>query len=561
MGGEAVHIGGIIYMTIAVSLAVLYNRISPIVILPSLMIASLIGKAFGVAPPLIIASLSPFALALLVFTAGIELDTDFFKKEKERLLFFIFVEASIILTLYGILRTVWSWEMALTLTAIMIASNEAFAYELGKKIDKTLANYGIAISIMEDSLAILLASIGYFTSLKVSQEVLVAVTAWSLLSIIVSYFISIWIDRMIKRARELSTKVLITLLYLLILISMSELMHMPEALIVFIGAIAIAFRGFDKETLKVIESFMILALMGFVMSLPYEVTLKGAPTLFDVGVIYFKAVLLGFILAILAFIIRFAALFSAFFLSGIEFMRGLRLSVALANTGEFGLVVLATLLAGGLELPPEVALGAMFAYAFNLTILNLLVNRIGPIIAWMTQGPTAEIMEKVREAHKEVKLIVDGLFSDVNFKRHIYELIFLGTMTYFLTGLFYRVAENPLLSQVVVVLMTSALFSSLFVVFNRISQDLLRAGAGFSYNKAFSSILRILIIYVILLPLIGLVSDLIRRSIKVTFSNPLIFLLIVFFSVFFVKMADSFINMLSKGVPGEIPGVGQPDSG
>ncbi len=552
MGGEVIHIGSIIYMTIAVLLAFFYNRINPIVILPSLMIASLIGKAFGVTPPLIISSLSPFALALLVFTAGIELDTEFFRREKERLLFFIFVEASIILTLYGVLRTVWSWEMALTLTAIMIASNEAFAYELGKKIDKSLANYGIAISIMEDSLAILLASIGYFTSLKVSQDVLMAVIAWSLLSILISYFLSIWIASMIKKAKEMSTKVLITLLYLLILISMSELMNMPEALIVFIGAIVIAFRGFDKETLKIIESFMILALMGFVMGLPYKVVMKGAPTLFDVGVIYLKAVLLGLILAVLAYIIRFAALFSAFFLSGIEFMRGLRLSVALANTGEFGLVVLATLLASGLELPPEVALGAMFAYSFNLTITNLLVNRIGPIISWMTQGPMAEVMEKIREAHKEVKLIVDGLFSDVSFKRHVYELVFLGAMTYFLTALFYRVTGNPLLSQVTIMLMTSAMFSSLFLIFNRISQDMLRVGAGFSYSRAFNTALRILIIYVVLLPLIGVVSDIINRSINITFSNPMIFLLIVFFSMFFIKMADYFINMLSGGAPPEV---------
>ena len=534
----------ILYLAVVSLIAVIYSRIRPIVILPALMIGSLVGKALGLEIPTLLVDLSPFALALLVFIAGVELDVDFVRKEKERLLLFIFFEASILLTLYGFLRTVMNPAGALTLTAIMIASNEAFAYEYGKSVDRELANYGIAISILEDSLAVFLASVGYFTlGLEgLSREAVYGLIAWSVVVLAITVILARWIDRIVRGAGE-STKLLTVLLYMLILISISEFLHLPEALVVFIGAISMAIQGMDKPVFEVLEGLMTLALMGFVMTLPYEVHVLETTTA-EVFWLYAKAAAIGFTLAILAYAFRAIALFAAGFLSGMEFIRGMRLSLVLANTGEFGLLVLSTLLAQGVELPSELALGAMFAYAFNLTFLNVISKRVDTIVNAIMLKTPKPLMDSVLKIHEEVSELINNLIADVEFKYHVYQLALIISITYILSFLFnLRVGFH----QVILIALFSSIMAAIYVIFRRMASDIRRI-SELGISSAFSILLRILILYMTVLPMLSIADEFFRRGIIITFSNPLSFISVILLSVGMVVGSDKLISKLRSAI-------------
>ncbi len=522
----------ILYLAVVSLIAVGYSRIRPIVILPALMIGSLVGKALGLEIPGLLVDLSPFALALLVFIAGVELDVDFIRKEKERLFLFIFFEASILLTLYGFLRVIMSPAAALTLTAIMIASNEAFAYEYGKTVDRELANYGVAISILEDSLAVFLASVGYFTLGGLAREAVYGLVAWSVVVLAITVVLARWIDRIVKGAEE-NTKLLTVLLYLLILISISEFLHLPEALVVFIGAVSMAIQGLDKPVFEILEGLMILALMGFVMTLPYKVYVTElVPT--ETFWLYAKAAAIGFTLAILAFVFRAIALFAASFLSGMEFIRGLRLSLVLANTGEFGLLVLATLLAQGVELPLELSLGAMFAYAFNLTLLNVLSRRVDGVVNTIMLKTPQSLMDSVLKIHEEVSELLNNLIADVEFKYHVYQLAFIISVTYVLSFLFnLRVGFH----EAILVVMFSSILAALYIIFQRMAADIRRI-SKLGVSSAFSLLLRLLILYITVLPLISIADEFFERGVIITFSNPLSFISVILISVGLVGLSD-----------------------
>ncbi len=544
------HISSILYLAIVSLVAVFYSRIKPIVILPALMLGSLVGKALGLEIPVILTSLSPFALALLVFIAGVELDVDFVKREKERLFLFIFFEASIILSLYGVLRTVMSHAAALTLTAIMIASNEAFAYEFGKRVDRELANYGIAISILEDSLAVFLASVGYFTvGLEgLSREAFYNLLVWSVIVLLISIILARWIDKLIKGAEE-NTKLLMVLLYLIILISISEFLKLPEALVIFIGAIAMAIQGLDKPVFEVLEGLMTLALMGFVMILPYDVVV-GTMDLWSTFWLYIRAAVIGFALAILVYVFRAMALFVASFLSGMEFVRGLRLTLVLANTGEFGLLVLATLLAEGVKLPPELSLGAMFAYAFNLTILNVLTSRVDGVVNTIMLKTPRQLMDKILRIHQEVSELIESLIADIEFKYYIYQLAFTISITYLLTLLF-NLKISFEVNTVVLLFLVSSILASLYLIFQKVTISLRRM-TGLGVTKTFSLILRLLILYVTLLPLISIVSEFYTQGMHLVFSNPLTFIVVVVLSIGFISLTDKiFSKLMHLSAPSE----------
>ncbi len=534
----------ILYLAVVSLIAVAYSRIRPVVILPALMIGSLVGKALGLEIPTLLVNLSPFALALLVFIAGVELDVDFMRKEKERLLLFIFFEASILLTLYGFLRTVMNPAGALTLTAIMIASNEAFAYEYGKSVDRELANYGIAISILEDSLAVFLASVGYFTlGLEgLSREAVYGLIAWSIVVLAITVILARWIDRIVRGAGE-STKLLTVLLYMLILISISEFLHLPEALVVFIGAISMAIQGMDKPVFEVLEGLMTLALMGFVMTLPYEVHVLETTTA-EIFWVYAKAASIGFTLAILAYVFRAIALFAASFLSGLEFIRGMRLSLVLANTGEFGLLVLATLLAQGVELPTELALGAMFAYAFNLTFLNVISKRVDAIVNAIMLKTPKPLMDSILKVHEEVSDLINNLIADVDFKYHVYQLALIISITYVLSFLFnLRVGFH----QVILIALFSSIIAAIYIIFQRMASDIRRI-SELGISSAFSILLRVLILYMTVLPMLSIADEFFRRGIVLTFSNPLSFISVILLSVGIVMGSDKLISKFRSAI-------------
>ncbi len=528
----------ILYLALVSLIAILYSRMRPIVILPALMIGSLFGMALNLEIPELLTNLSPFALALLVFIAGVELDIDFVRREKERILLFIFFEIAILLAMYIFLRAVMIPEMALTLAALMIASNEAFAYEYGKKSDKDLANYGIAISVLEDSVAVFLSSIGYFTlGLRgISREAIYGLIAWSVVVLAITVVLARWINKIVRGAEE-KTKLLTVLLYMLILISLSELLHLPEALIVFIGAISMAIQGLDKPVFEVLEGLMTLALMGFVMVLPYEVSMpKMVPM--EILMLYLYAMGFGLALAFLAFAFRAVALFTASFLSGMSIVRGLRLSIVLANTGEFGLLVLATLLEQGVKLPLELALGAMFAYAFNLTLLNFIGRKVDGLVEYILDNAPESLMRSLFRIHEEIVDVINDLVTDAEFKQHVYQLALIISLTYILSFLFnLRIGFQ----QVFLISLFSSMIAAIYIVIRRMARGV-KEISKLDASKAFNIVLRAMILYMVVLPIISIADEYFERGIVITFSNPISFVSVILLSATIVILTDKLFS-------------------
>ncbi len=538
-----VAIPQILYLALVSLIAILYSRMRPIVILPALMIGSLFGMALNLEIPELLIDLSPFALALLVFIAGVELDIDFVRKEKERILLFIFFEIAILLAMYIVLRAIMSPEIALTLAALMIASNESFAYEYGKRSDKELANYGIAISILEDSVAVFLSSIGYFTlGLRgISREVIYGLIAWSVIILAVTVILARWIDKIVRGAEE-KTKLLTVLLYMLILISLSELLHLPEALIVFIGAISMALQGLDKPVFEVLEGLMTLALMGFVMVLPYEVSIPKMPPV-EILTLYLYAMGFGLALAFLAFAFRAVALFTASFLSGMSIVRGLRLSIVLANTGEFGLLVLATLLGQGVRLPLELALGAMFAYAFNLTLLNAIGRKIDGLVEYIMDRTPEPLMRNLFRIHGEIVEVINDLVTDAEFKQHVYQLALIISLSYLLSFLFnLRIGFQQLL----LISLFSSMIAAIYIVIRRMASGV-RKIRELDASKAFNIVLRAMILYMVVLPIPSIADEYFERGVVITFSNPISLASVVLLSAAIVILTDKLLSKLAKG--------------
>ena len=156
---ELAEFGALIHLLLATSLSMLYAKYRAVVILPAIMFASLIGVLLHLNVHPFILGISNFAAALIVFVAGLELDPRFIKVEKERVIVMIVIEASFFLSFFYVLASFLPISIAVTIAAIIVASNEAFAMEVGRFHGERLAQYGITLSVFEDALAVLLLSV------------------------------------------------------------------------------------------------------------------------------------------------------------------------------------------------------------------------------------------------------------------------------------------------------------------------------------------------------------------------------------------------------------------
>ena len=84
----------------------------------------------------------------------------------------------------------------------------------------------------------------------------------------------------------------------------------------------------------------------------------------------------------------------------------------------------------------------------------------------------------------------------------------------------------------------------------------MRRMTGLGVTKTFSLILRLLILYVTLLPLISIVSEFYTQGMHLIFSNPLTFIVVVVLSIGFISLTDKiFSKLMHLSAPSEEEGV------
>ncbi len=520
----ATSFASLVGLGIIAVLAGIYARRRATVVLPAIMLGSLICRFLGLTLPDVVFKTSFLAGALIVFIAGLELDIHFIARCKEKIVLTAAIEIPLYLLIFYVVLHILPMPVAIALMAIMVASNEMFVLEVRKTGDEELAMYGIVISVIEDAFAVFLYTLGAFSSPSIfwrSAVTLLDEKGASLFILSVSVFIlSLFLAKpmsrfMIKLGRK-DTKVLLTLLYMIFLITLSEAIKLPEALVVFLGALALTFSGLDEETFEIMESYMILAVMCFVAALPYYIPGKIDLTTFV------NAMMFGAALSVLAFALRFTILSVSSFLSGLPPRKCWYLAFTLANIGEFGLIVLSGLLVNRM-LPQYVALAAMFAYGFNLSMMCVIAPNSFRILSWLENRVPSCLPRIISKAHERVVVFLGRTIEDPTFKEHVSELILSVSLIYVFSALI-QVINVPVVSYVLTILVMSMFIISTYIVFQYISQhfEMLKMRP-----EALPSLfVKFALFYAVMYPVLGSFKHIVVER-SVDFTSP-----IVMFSAF-----------------------------
>ncbi len=537
--------GELIHLAIASALALLYAKRRSIVILPAVMFASLISLLLGIRAHESLLAIAPIAAALIVFIAGLELDMQVFLAEKERLFLMFTIEAAMLLSLLYLLTISFEGPTPFALVALMIASNEYFVLELKKFGKERIANVGIALSVMEDSLAVALVSFGVLAgeegiaALRSEVVNLLAVTA---LLVPVLYILAKPFDRFLKATDRVDAKVLMTLLYLFLLISVGHSFHVPEAIPVFIGSLMLSLGGFDKETFHVIEGYLMLALLGFVSSFPFNLESEVNLSTFLMAAGY------GLVWAFAAYALRGVILFSSAILAGFEPLDAAEMAMVLANTGEFGLIAIAGLLN---QLPPVVALAAMFAYGFNLTLVSEVTKRVHRLAERVIGG----LPNVVRSFLEELSEGANRVVQDTEFRRWMYgSLVRLVIIYLILSASKLLVTQTPLIQLLLTILSMGVFISTLQHTYTYFERRIITVIA----REAASLILalRLLFTYLALAPVMSVLENLLFTVSRmggpsIPLSSPISILGMFVVAYFINKVSKRLVRRLVPETPTE----------
>ncbi len=533
------ELGYLLHLTLVLVLALIYAKRRSVVLLPAIMFASLFCFKLGFEAHQVLHGISPLAAALIVFVAGLELDIETFIAEKEKLFLMFSIEVAIFLSLFYLLSMVFGDPTSLALVAIMAASNEMFILELKKIGNERLANFGIVLSVLEDCLAVFLLSVGFFTEMSLRGIRVQALKALTITALLIPalYFIARPFSKFIKRCTRLDAKIFSTILYIFILTSIGHVLNVPEAIPVFIGALMLSIYGFDKETFKSIENYLMLALLGFISSLPFSSEVSMSFKEFFVSMGY------GLIFAVVAFLLRgFMLLVSSLF-AGFSLEEALKLSLTLSNTGEFGLLVLAGMAP---VLPPIVVFAAMFAYAFNLTIESEVTLRVEKLVPMLITKMPRKLVEGLSSLSSQAASFVE----DPEFKSWMYGTVIRLVVIYILlTSSKLLPPGHRLAGLIFAIFSMGAFISSIQHTYTFFERHIIRQFDTFGrVEMTFLLILRLLFTYIALAPVMDLLETLIRgeEGLWLPLSSPISLLGMFGVAYLLNRITDEVMRRLTK---------------
>jgi len=489
----------LIALAIISAFGFLYARMNSVVILPGLMFGALITRFIGLDlyEPLI--ALAPLTAALIVFIAGLEIDMDFLTSVRRQILLTILFEYLMLLSIIYLLFIYVSPVAAYLVAALTVASNEAFALDASEI--PFIRKYGILLSVMEDSIAVFLLAIGFYTSITFTH-LTTEMYRLIALTIIIIIFLLLFarpFSNLINRIEHVEAKVLITLLYIFILILISESLELPEALIVFLGAVIINYFGYDKELAEWMHSYMYLALMGFVVSLPYLMDVA-----LDTG-LFITSLFLGFVFGMAAYLLRIVLLYISLSLAGLGIDNTLALSLSMANSGEFGLIVLLGLTMQNL-IPPYIYFIALFGYAFNLTIVSHVTINIEYFVPRVKAFLPNKILYIFDSLGQEINSFLDSYLGDRVSRIRLYQLVILVALGYFVYFMVHLVPSELIIVKYI---LYSIIFSvGMAAIYLSLRGFILRHFVNREGGIA-PIIFEIIVLYVMLTPIIESIREII----------------------------------------------------
>jgi len=504
------HIIQFASLTVIALFAVLYAKGKFITILPGVMLGALTARLFNLNLYTPLKSFSVLAAILIVFIAGLELDINYVYREGFRLGLQIFFEITLILSTILIMHTLLPYELAITLTVLILASTEAFALVATK--NPNLRSLGITISVMEDSFAVTVLALGYLTSKSITiVPAVYGLIIGSITLLVIILFIAKPFNKVLDSIENIDTKIIITLLYLLLLSILSETTGIPDAFVVFIGGLALAIYGYDHATYKRMESYMYLALIGFIASLPFQINFILTPYM------YIKALILGLIFSVTVFIIRSIILFISLYLSGFSLNNVLTLSLTLANTGEFGLIILAALMSRGI-ISPEYAYAAMFTYVINLTIESHIAKNIDRYKDKVYTIIPKFVWDRLLSWRLVINTAVEDLSIEGGFKYLLYQYIGLALITYLSTIILHFISYS-FMEISIFIIESASLIVAVWVGVKHLYQRLPRVRIS---TRPFLILIELFITYIFIVPIIWSIETYIGKYGVESILNPII---------------------------------------
>ena len=151
------------------------------------------------------------------------------------------------------------------------------------------------------------------------------------------------------------------------------------------------------------------------------------------------------------------------------------------------------------------AFSAMFAYAFNLTLVSGLVSRTPEVAELVKRAMGKRVLRAISKVSRGGNRFVSALSKDINMKKTLVELAMIQLIAYGAISA-YKTVSLPWVKLPLSVLVISAFLASISRILKR-----MRIGVKRSRSvRTFLLLIRLLLLYVITAPLFEFVRTILR---------------------------------------------------
>ncbi|BFH72431.1 cation:proton antiporter [Sulfurisphaera javensis] len=351
-------------LVIASFLGLLLRRInvSPVI---AYLISGFIGVELGLNYSTSVFQFLTFlAVNLLSFEMGVSVNLVDLKKIFRRAVFIVLIEFIVTSLIVLLISLIVKLNFLSTILLIVIGFNtsSSIAYKLAEgKLDPSDLKLVLSVSSLEDTLAFVV--LGIITS-----------SNFNFLEIILASFISLTLGYLISRLLINPTInfsedsiVLSGVASVFLFNILSQLLNIPSSLASFLLGIGTSYASTNNE--KIVNS--IKPLTDFTLILFFFVA--GSYMRFS------PYILFAIPIAIILILTKYIAFSTAYWVSGVEFIRAFRTGLFMSSLSEFGIVISLTALQEGLPVLPAYNISTIVV-AISSTIASIVTYRNKKII-------------------------------------------------------------------------------------------------------------------------------------------------------------------------------------
>ncbi|QIW24827.1 cation:proton antiporter [Sulfolobus sp. S-194] len=441
-------------LVIASFLGLLLRRInvSPVI---AYLFSGIIGVELGLNySSSIFQFLTFLAINLLSFEMGVSVNLVDLKKIFRRALFIVLTEFLVVTTIVMLISLFIRLNFISTILLIVIGFNTStsIAYKLAEKtLDQNDLKIVLSVSSLEDTVAFVVLGV-------------ISSNSFNLIEIIVSAFISITLGYLISKLLINPTinfsedSIILSGVASVFLFNiLSQLLNIPSTLASFLLGIGTSYASSNNE--KIVKS--IKPLTDFTLILFFFVA--GSYIKLSTYLLYALPISIVLVLT------KYIAFSTAYWMSGIEFIRAFRTGLFMSSLSEFGIIISLTALQEGLPVLSAYNISSIVV-AVSSTIASIVTTRNKAIISILNKiyyklslNKVDNVIRRASSHHLKIPEIV------IVMVRYI---IISGTITFsgaYIIYLLYTISPFLIyVSYILIVVIPAMLFTLLITTTNNI---------------------------------------------------------------------------------------------